>query len=81
MTNREQVRDFLSNLLKSQDDTRPFEDSDSLVLSGRLNSIDLVEIFSFLEGSFGFSLAPSQFDLFKFDSVDNIVALLENAKV
>jgi acyl carrier protein len=77
MTKREQIREFLSGLLRSQSDTQPFDDSTSLLLSGRLSSLDLVEILAFLGEKFGFTVPPSQFDQSRFDSVDNILAMVE----
>ena len=77
MTPREQVRHYLSELLRERrDDTEAFTDSGSLVLSGRLSSVDVVDVVDFLETSFGFSIDPNEFDQAMFDSVDSIVALL-----
>ena len=56
-------------------------DSDSLVLSGRLTSLDVVDTLTFLEERFNFEMDPIDFDQKKFDSVNSIVAMLEQAGV
>jgi acyl carrier protein len=78
MTPRDRVRQHLLELLReSKGDTEPMTDSSSLVLSGRLSSVDVVETVTFLETTFGFELDPNEFDQTLFDSVDRIVAMLE----
>ena len=76
MNANHQVREYLVQLLASRGDNEPFEDSDSLVMSGRLNSLEVVEILTFLETTFGYSMDPSEFDLSKFDSLRSIMELL-----
>ena len=78
MTKRDQVRQYLTEVLREDmDDTKPFADDDSLVLSGRLDSLGVVGVLTFLEERFDFSMDPNQFDQTKFDSVNSIMALLE----
>ena len=58
MTARDQVREYVSKVLReNKDDTAPVGDSDSLVLSGRLTSVDVVDVLTFLESRFGFAMA------------------------
>lgn len=78
MNARERVRDYVRKVLKeNKDDAEPFGDGDSLVLSGRLSSLDVVDVLTFLEGEFGFAMDPNEFDAAKFDTVEAIVAMLE----
>ena len=78
MTKREQVRQYLIDVLREDmDDTEPLADDDSLVLSGRLDSLGVVGVLTFLEERFDFSMDPNDFEQTKFDSVDSIMALLE----
>ena len=80
MTEREQVREYLLQLLrKREDDAERLADGESLVLSGRLTSVDVVDTLEFLETTFGFSIDPNEFDQEQFDSVDSIMAMLEAA--
>lgn len=75
---RERVRSYVQKVLKeNKDDTEAFSDTDSLVMSGRLSSLDIVDVLTFLEGEFGFEMDPNDFDQAKFDSVDAIVQMLE----
>ncbi len=73
---REAVRTFLADLMARKGDTREFSNSDSLVFSGRLQSVDVVEIVLFLEREFGLNFAEIDFDQSRFDSVDEIAALI-----
>ncbi len=71
------IRNFLSKLLNREGKSAEFSDSDSLLLSGRLQSVDGVEIVVFLEEKFGLDFAELGFDLAKIDTVDGIVSLIE----
>jgi acyl carrier protein len=78
MTKRERVREYLVEALRQkEDDDEPLADGDSLVLSGRLSSLDVVNLLTFLEDELDFVMDPRRFDLANFDSVDTIVAMLE----
>ena len=78
MAVREEVRGYLQKILhESKGDGAAFADADSLVISGRLTSIDVVDLIVFLEGQFNFAMEPTEFDMAKFDSVDSIVSLVE----
>jgi acyl carrier protein len=77
MTEKADIRDFVQNLLTSQEDLSPLADDDSLLLSGRLQSIDAVEIVLFLEERFGIDFADIGFDREQLDSIDSIHALVE----
>jgi acyl carrier protein len=73
---RSAVRDFVSNLLHKAGDQQPFIDSDSLILSGRLQSIDALELIIFLEGKYGVDFADRPFDQGQIDSIDDVMTLL-----
>ncbi|HYO11123.1 MAG TPA: acyl carrier protein [Tepidisphaeraceae bacterium] len=78
MSKREKVREYVTKILKeNKDDIQPFADGESLVLSGRLSSLDVVDVLTFLEGEFGYEIDPNDFDQAKFDTVDSIVGMLE----
>ena len=77
MTEREQIRQFLVKLLRKREgDIEPLGDGDSLVVSGRLTSVDVVDTLDFLETTFGFEIDPNDFDQEQFDSVDSILAMV-----
>lgn len=73
------VRDFIKQLLALRGDRKPFSDDSSLFRSGRLASVDAVELVVFLEEKFGIDFAETGFDQNLIDSVDAIAALLQAA--
>jgi acyl carrier protein len=81
MEQRETIRELLQGLLEQKGDHRPFSDSDSLLLGGRLQSVDAVDVVIFLEEKFGIDFAAIGFDESQIDSVDAILALIQNAGV
>jgi len=81
MDRRLAIRQLLQSLLLQKADSRPFGDGDSLVLSGRLQSIDAVEVAVFLEEKWGIDFAQIGFDQSFIDSVDAIDALIQSAGV
>ena len=82
MSTREQVREYVTKVLREhKDDNGPVDDGESLVLSGRLSSLDVVDVLTYLESQFGFAMDPNDFDQSKFDSVNSIVDMLEQSGV
>jgi acyl carrier protein len=77
MNNREQIRAFIASLLARKADTESFLDDDSLLLSGRIDSLNVLEIAAFLVDQLGFDLSTTEFDQEHFDSVDSLVAYVE----
>jgi acyl carrier protein len=80
MDHREEIRKYLQELLLQKGDKQPFADDASLLLSGRLASVDAVEIVVFLEEKFGVNFAELGFDQELIDSVDAIGALIPAVK-
>lgn len=79
MDHKSVIRQFMQRLLAQKGDQRPFGDDDSLLLSGRLQSVDAVEVVLFLEEQWGIDFAEIGFDEAQLDSVDAIEALVQNA--
>jgi acyl carrier protein len=80
MDHREEIRKYLQELLMQKGDKQPFSDDASLLLSGRLASVDAVEIVVFLEEKFGINFAEIGFDQAMIDSVDAIDGLIQTVK-
>jgi len=80
MDHREEIRKYLKELLLQKGDKQPFSDDVSLLLSGRLASMDAVRIVVFLEENFGVDLADVGFDQVLVDSVDAIDSLIQSEK-
>jgi acyl carrier protein len=74
---RAKVTDFLRDLLLKKDDTESLADSESLFMSGRLDSLSQVELVVFLEQEFGLDFVDIDFD--RIDSIDAIGALIGEA--
>jgi acyl carrier protein len=77
MIDRNAVRALVGSVLRRKGDTKPLTDTDSLVLSGRLDSLDVLQIVVFLENSYSIDFADQEFDQEAFDSIDRILTLIE----
>jgi acyl carrier protein len=66
-------------LLARRGDSQDVGDDSSLLISGRLQSIDAVEIAMFLEEAFGINFAETGFDQESVDSVQAISALVASS--
>lgn len=77
MDTKSEIRALVRGLLDSNGDTGDLADQDSILLSGRLQSINAVEIVVFLEQTYGIDFAEIGFDRDQLDSVDAICALIE----
>ena len=76
MDDRHKLREFLQDLLRHKGDLDAFADSDLLMTSGRLQSIDTLELVVFLEEKYGIDFAERGFNQNELDSVDNIMGLI-----
>lgn len=77
MNDRLVIREFVQNLLSQKGDREAFSDSEQLAASGRLQSIDTVEVVVFLEEKYGIDFGETGFDQNQVESIDNIMALIE----
>ena len=76
MDKKTAIREFIQQLLVRKGDTHPFADDASLIFSGRLQSIDAVDLAVFLEEKFGIDFAEMGFDQQRIDTVNAIVGLI-----
>jgi len=74
-----EIREFVRELLARKGDTEPFADDASLILSGRLQSVEAVEVAVFLEEKFGVDFAKLGFDEEMIDTVDAISTLVQDS--
>lgn len=72
---RDEVRTLLASLLRQKGDGATFSDTDSLILSGRLDSLATLQIVTFLEERYGVDFAEIGLDQTMLDTVDEIVRL------
>lgn len=75
---RESIRQLLRQILRKNNDTAEFTDADSLIFSGRFQSLDVLEIVTFLEERFGLDFSDG-FDQSRLDSVEEIMDLVRTA--
>ncbi|OGQ97985.1 MAG: hypothetical protein A2521_03335 [Deltaproteobacteria bacterium RIFOXYD12_FULL_57_12] len=76
MDTKVRLREFLQALLAEYGEGPDFEDDDSLVLSGLLDSQAVLRIVVFLEDEFGLDLAAHGFDQNEFDSLTGIMGII-----
>jgi acyl carrier protein len=76
MNDRLIVRSLLRGLLNQTGDHDDFADGDSLVMSGRLDSVDTLDLVVFLEEKYGIDFAERGFEKNDLDSVDSIMSLI-----
>jgi acyl carrier protein len=74
---RTKVRNQISQRLRMKNKKVAFTDSDSLFVSGLLDSLDALETISFLEDGYGINFAEIEFDLTLLDSINAIAALVQ----
>jgi acyl carrier protein len=79
MNQKAEIRKFIEGLLAGYGDKEPLRDEESLLVSGRLQSIDAVEIVMFLEQKFGIDFATIGFDRDRIVSIDSICLLVQSA--
>lgn len=69
MTDIGPLRDFLIKLLATHEDHTPFEDEESLIGAGRLDSVDVMDIVFFLEDNYQIDLSSGEINAADFDSL------------
>lgn len=77
MKTRDQIRRTVASLLRRRGDAAPFQDTESLIQAGRLESLAVMELVTLLESTAGIDFSRTPFDARDFDSVDSIFALVE----
>ena len=77
MADRAAIRQMFRELLDRNGDAGPFTDEERLFSTGRLQSIDGVEMVVFLEEKYGLDFAPGGFDPESIDGVANVAALID----
>jgi acyl carrier protein len=76
---RQSVQQLIQNLLRAKGDVRAFSDSDSLFSSGRLASVDALEVVVMLEQEYAIDFSDG-FNRDDLDSVDSIVNLIAGSR-
>ena len=78
---RSQMRNYVMQRLRMKGDGAPLDDEDLLFSSGRLDSLDAVEIVMCMETEYGINFSEINFDLTLLDSIDAIAGLIDRHSV
>ena len=74
---RSQMRNYVIQRLRMKGDGAPLSDEDLLFTSGRLDSLDAVEIIMTIETDYGVNFSEIDFDLTRLDSIAAIADLID----
>lgn len=80
INDRTKIRTFIAERLSENDDRAPFSDTESMIKSGRLDSLAVTKIVMFLESTFDVDFARVEFDPERFDTVEEIAAVIEESR-
>ncbi|MER2518998.1 MAG: acyl carrier protein [Candidatus Accumulibacter phosphatis] len=71
------MRKFLKEALEKHADHGELDDSESLFVSGRLDSFSMMQLVMQLEEAFGLDFSAVDFDVSLIDSLDEIAAFVD----
>jgi len=75
------MRNYIQQRLRLKDDSDPLHDDDLLFSSGRLDSLDAIEIIMCIETDYRINFSDLNFDLTQLDSIDAIASLIDQRAV
>jgi acyl carrier protein len=78
---RSQMRNYVMQRLRMKGDGAPLNDEDLLFSSGRLDSLDAVEIVMCIETDYGIDFSEINFGLTLLDSIAAITDLVDSRAV
>lgn len=79
-SDQKNVSDFIHKLLNEHGYVEEVSSSDSLILSGLLDSLAVIHIVVFLEEQFGIDFSEVYFDQASFDSIDQTTNFVQANK-
>ncbi len=79
-SDKKRVQSYIQELLYELDDHNPFSDSESLIKTGRLDSLVVVKLVLFLESEFQVDFTRVEFDPDRFDCVNEILAVIDESR-
>ena len=80
MSDQETISEFIRHLLKEHNHDDEVATSESLILSGLLDSLAVIHIVVFLEKQFSIDFSDVYFDQSSFDSIDQILNFVQANK-
>lgn len=75
---KQKIRDYLTEALNNQGDKQPLTDTDSLFVSGRLDSVSMMMLVVYLEDEFAVNFKATDFEVALIDSIDAIALLIDS---
>ncbi|MFM7698492.1 MAG: hypothetical protein ACKO5X_07625 [Limnohabitans sp.] len=70
------IRQFIQTTLEQRGDHAPFTENDSLFMSGRLDSLAMMNLVVFLESTMDIDFYALNFDVSLIDSLNSIYSLI-----
>jgi len=80
MSIEEKVKNFISENILFSDIGYPFNEDDSFLEKGVVDSMNVMEIVAFVEDTFGVNISDSDIVPSNFDSISNITKFIEKKK-
>ena len=80
MSAKDKIRSIIGDVLSMKGDSEPVSDHDPLVTTGRIDSLEVMQITVHLEEEFGVDLSRRPFDKYDFESVDSIARMVDDLK-
>jgi len=80
MSIEEKVKNFISENILFSDIGYPFNENDSFLEKGVVDSMNVMEIVAFVEDTFGVNISDSDIVPSNFDSISNITKFIEKKK-
>jgi acyl carrier protein len=75
---KQKLREFLKETLEKHGDHKDFSDSESLFVSGRLDSFSMMNLVMYLEEACALDFSNFEFDVSLVDSANDIEALVNS---
>jgi len=77
MSIEERVKNFISENILFSDNGYPYNENDSFLEKGVVDSMNVMEIVAFVEDTFGVNISDSDIVPSNFDSISNITKFIE----
>jgi acyl carrier protein len=79
-TTKKELREFIIEAFLFGDESEPFEDGDSFMQKGVIDSTGVLELVAFLEENYGVTVEDEEMLPANLDSLNNLVAFVEKKK-
>ena len=80
VTTKKELREFIVEAFLFGDESDPFEDGDSFMQKGVIDSTGVLELVAYLEENYGVTVADEEMIPDNLDSLNNLVAFIQKKK-